>query len=292
MSLLKLDNLYCGDCLELMPNIAEHSIDAIICDLPYGVTKNHWDSIIPLNDYIEVKKRNKNIMLDYNSYMLESFKNGLTYSNALEQWNINHKKGLWSNYDRILKENGVVILFSDGMFMADVMKSNEKNWKYNIVWDKLLTTGFLNSNKQPLRQHEEVVIFYKKQPTYNPQKKKGKLNHSKGKTQKNTNNNYGEFKIVDNKDKLGDMKFPTSIWQYQKVHPSKSVHPTEKPVEILLELIRTYTNEGDIILDNTMGSGSTIKACILENRHFIGIEKDEEIFKKTQQSITEMLQWR
>jgi site-specific DNA-methyltransferase (adenine-specific) len=230
------NTLILGDCLEVMPKIKEHSVDFILCDLPYGRTKNKWDTIIPFDK-------------------------------------------LWENYERILKENGVVALFADGMFMAELMVSNKKMWKYNIVWDKVLTSGFLNANRQPLRSHEEIVIFYKKQPTYNPQKFKGQPNHSKGISQKNTNNNYGKFEIVDNREELGDMKHPRSIWTFQKPHPSKMVHPTEKPLDCIEYLIKTYTNEGDLVLDNTMGSGTTCLGAYNLNRNFIGIEKELQYFE-------------
>ena len=186
---------------------------------------------------------------------------------------------LWKNYNRIIKPNGVIALFCDGMFMAELMVSNKKMWRYNLVWDKILPSGFLNANRQPLRSHEEIVIFYKKQPTYNPQKFKGQANHSKGTSQKNTNNNYGKFEIVDNREDLGDMKHPRSIWSFQKPHPSKMVHPTEKSLECVECLIKTYTNEGDIVLDNTMGSGTTCLGALNTNRYYVGIEKDEQYFE-------------
>ena len=144
-----------GDCLELMKDIPDKSIDMILCDLPYGRTRNRWDTII-------------------------SFKE------------------LWEYYNRIIKDNGCIALFSDGLFMADLMISNRKIWKYNLIWDKVLTSGFLNANKQPLRQHEEICVFYKKPPTYNPQKVKGVPSHSKGKPKDCSNNNYGKFDFIDN----------------------------------------------------------------------------------------------
>lgn len=186
---------------------------------------------------------------------------------------------LWENYNRIIKSNGVIALFCDGMFMAELMVSNKKMWRYNLVWDKVLPSGFLNANRQPLRSHEEICIFYKKQPTYNPQKFKGQANHSKGSSQKNTNNNYGRFEIVDNREELGDMKHPRSIWSFQKPHPSKMVHPTEKSLECVECLIKTYTNEGDLILDNTMGSGTTCLGAFNTCRKFIGIEKNSDYFE-------------
>lgn len=275
-TLLQGNTIVLGDCMEVLKDggLADNSIDAIITDLPYARTRNKWDILIPLEDYI--LEENKQYTKD--QYFITAYRKGTPYNIALIDWNSNHNKGLWFYYNKVIKDNGVIVLFCDGMFMADIMKSNEKLWRYNLVWNKELTSGFLNANRQPLRQHEEMVIFYKKQPMYVPQKTKGKPNHSKGFSKKNTNNNYGEFDIVDNKEELGDMKHPTSIWQFQKPHPSKMVHPTEKPVSLIVELLRTFTTEGDIVLDNTMGSGSTGVACREENRQFIGIEKERDYF--------------
>jgi site-specific DNA-methyltransferase (adenine-specific) len=192
---------------------------------------------------------------------------------------------LWEQYNRVIKDNGCIALFADGMFMADLMTSNKKMWKYNLVWDKVLTSGFLNANRMPLRSHEEICIFYKKQPTYNPQKTVGAQNHSKGSPKECVNNNYGKFGFVDNKDSLGDMKHPTSIIRVSKPHPSVGVHPTQKPTELLRWLIETYTNPNDLILDNCMGSGSTGVACVETNRGFIGIELNTEYFNVAKERI-------
>lgn len=210
----------------------------------------------------------------------------LPYQRTQNQWDIMIPiQELWEEYKRVIKDNGVIALFADGMFMAELMISNKKMWKYNLVWDKVLPSGFLNANRQPLRSHEEICIFYNKQPTYNPQKVKGNPNHSKGKPKVNENNNYGHFEFVDNREELGDMKHPKSILTFQKTHPSISVHPTQKPIELLEWLIKTYTNEGDTVLDNCMGSGSTGVACINTNRNFIGIELDENYFNLAKNRI-------
>jgi len=196
---------------------------------------------------------------------------------------------LWSQYERIIKDNGAIILFADGLFMTDLMNSNRDLWRYNLIWDKVLPSGFLNANKQPLRRHEEMVVFYKRQPTYNPQKTKGKPNHSKGRPKKNQNNNYGEFDFVDNLEELGDMKHPTSIVRHSKPHPSMMTHPTQKPVTLFEYLIKTYTNEGDLVLDNCIGSGTTAIACINTNRNYIGIELDENYFNIANQRIGDLV---
>ena len=244
--------LYNGDCLEIMKNIPDNSVDLILCDLPYGITRNKWDSIIPLNK-------------------------------------------LWEQYKRITKENCAICLFADGMFMAKLMTSNPKMWRYNLVWNKVLSSGFLNANRMPLRTTEEIVVFYNKQPIYNPQKTKGTPNHSKGKAVNKTsddegrvNNNYGKYTIVDNNKELGDMKHPTSLITFSKPHPSVSLHPTEKPVHLCEWLIKSYTNENMTVLDNCMGSGSTGVACVNTNRNFIGIELDENYFNIAKERIEQV----
>lgn len=239
--------LHQGDCLELMKDIKSQSIDMILCDLPYGgVTKNKWDSAIPLDQ-------------------------------------------LWEAYKRIAKPHAAIVLFADGMFEANLMLSNKKMWRYNLVWDKVLVTGFLNANRMPLRSHEEICVFYDKQPVYHPQKTIGEKNHSCGTKVLNgrENNNYGDFNFVDNSEKLGCMKHPRSVLRFQKPHPSKTVHPTQKPVELCEYLIRTYTDENQIVLDNCMGSGTTGIACVRTNRRFIGMEQDAGYFDIAHKRISD-----
>ena len=236
-----------GDCLQLMPDIPDESIDMILVDPPYQRTQNKWDSIIPLDK-------------------------------------------MWEQYLRIIKPNGCMAIFADGMFMADLMKSQAKLWRYNLVWDKVLSSGFLNANRQPLRVHEEICIFYKKPPTYNPQKILGEMNHSKGKKKSCDNNNYGKYDFVDNREELGELKHPTSILRFQKPHPSVSVHPTEKSVELCEWLIKSFTNEGATVLDSCMGSGTTGIACLNTNRIFIGMELDDNYFQISKNRIQEVCQ--
>lgn len=232
--------LFCDDCLLKMRDIEGASIDMILCDLPYGVTaKNKWDTIIPFEK-------------------------------------------LWEQYNRIIKDNGTIVLFGQDKFTAKLMLSNEKHHRYNLIWDKVLPSGFLNANRMPLREHEDICVFYKSLPTYNPQKVKGSPCHKKGKAVGKmndsilNNDNYHDFKVVETE---GDMKFPTSILTFSKTHPSKALHPTEKPVALLEYLIKTYTNRGDLVLDNCMGSGSTGIACLNTNRNFIGIELEKKYYE-------------
>lgn len=212
----------------------------------------------------------------------------LPYGRTQNRWDtVLPYSQLWDRYLWVIKDNGAILLFADGLFMAELMLSNKKMWRYNIVWDKVLTSGFLNANRMPLRSHEEIVVFYNKQPTYNPQKTIGEKNHSQGKPKTNQNNNYGEHGFVDNREELGNMKHPKSIITFSKPHPSVSQHPTQKPVDLLEYLIKTYTNEGDTVLDNCMGSGSTGVACINTGRNFIGMELDESFFRIATERITD-----
>lgn len=212
----------------------------------------------------------------------------LPYGTTQNPWDIILPwEKLWTQYNRVVKDNGAIVLFAQGLFYVDLVSSNKKLFKYDLVWDKVLTSGFLNANRMPLRQHEQIAVFYKDAPTYNPQKVKGNPNHSKGKPKKGTNNNYGDFEWVDNKDLLGDMKHPTSIISCQKPHPSVAVHPTQKPIELLENLIKTYTNEGETVLDNCMGSGSTVLAAMNTNRKVIGIELNNEYYKIAEQRVAE-----
>lgn len=236
-----------GDCLELMKDIADKSIDMIVCDLPYGVTQNKGDVCLPFDK-------------------------------------------LWGQYERIIKDNGAIALFAQGLFYVDLVNSNRKLFKYDLIWNKVLPTGFLNAKRMPLRCHEQIAIFYKKQPTYNPQFTEGKPLHGRGNSYKSKevkNQNYGKFEQLDDVRKGSTQKYPTSILTFPKPHPSVAKHRTEKSIECIEWLIRTYTNEGDVVLDNCMGSGSTGVACINTNRKFIGIELDENYFEISKTRLTD-----
>ena len=229
-----------GDCLELMKDIPNKSIDMILCDLPYGTTQNKWDSVIPLDE-------------------------------------------LWKEYKRIIKDNGVIALTSQGIFTAKLMLSNEKWFKYKLVWVKSKATNFLNAKKQPLRKHENICVFYNKQPQYNPQMTEGEP-YDKGVRKNQLTGSYGDFNPVHVKSE--GMRYPTDVVYFKTAESEGKVyHPTQKPVSLLEYLIKTYTNERETVLDNCMGSGSTGVACINTNRNFIGMELDEKYFNIAKERI-------
>jgi len=187
---------------------------------------------------------------------------------------------LWKEYERIIKDNGVVVLTAQGLFTAKLIMSNERLFKYKIVWEKSKPTNFLNAKKQPLRKHEDICVFYKSQPVYNPQMKNGSP-YNKGFRKDQFTGSYGDFKTVEVKSD-GD-RYPTDVVYFKTAESEGEVyHPTQKPVELGRYLIRTFTNPGDIVMDNAFGSGSFLMAAILEFRNFIGIEKNKDVhlFKK------------
>lgn len=232
-----LNKVFQDDCLNCLPLIPDKSIDMILCDLPYGITQNDWDSHIPLDR-------------------------------------------LWAEYNRIIKDTGVIALTSQGLFTARLILSQPQLFKYKWVWEKSKPTNFLNAKKQPLRKHEDVCIFYKKQPTYNPQMKQGEP-YDKGIRKQQLSGSYGDFMPAHVQS--SGLRYPTDIIYVKTAESEGAVwHPTQKPIELGRYLIKTYTNPGDVVLDNAFGSGSFLVAALKEGRNFIGIEKNENValFKK------------
>ena len=220
-----------GDCLELMKDIPDKSIDLILCDLPYGTTRNKWDSVIDLDD-------------------------------------------MWEQYERVIKDNGAIVLTAVQIFASSLIMSKPNFFKYDLIWKKTVASGQLNVNRQPLRTHEHILIFYKKQPTYNQQMTKGKpytINR------KATYKGEGYNKQTDSYKENTGFRHPTSVLEFSNPR-HKGGHPTQKPVELFEWLVKTYTNKGDLVLDNTIGSGTTAVACLNTGRDYIGIELDEEYF--------------
>ncbi len=190
---------------------------------------------------------------------------------------------LWAEYDRVVKDNGAIVLFSQGVFTAKLIISNSKNFKYKYTWEKSKPTNFLNAKKQPLRKHEDICVFYKKQPTYNPQMTKGKP-YSKGIRKSQLSGSYGDFKPVL-VESNGD-RYPTDVIYFKTAESEGKVyHPTQKPLSLMRFLIRTYSNKNDIILDNAFGSGTTLIACCLEGRYFTGIELNKESYQFKKKKI-------
>lgn len=231
-----------GDCLECMGDIPDESIDMILCDMPYGTTRNKWDVVLPLDR-------------------------------------------LWFIYKRIIKDTGAVVLFSQEPFTSTIINSQPELFRYELIWHKTQATGFLNANRMPLRAHENILLFYKKLPTYNPQKTHGnkrKVSTSAHKRNSKKTSNYGEYKTYtyDSTD-----RYPTSVLQFSTDKQKSALHPSQKPVALLEYLINTYTNEGETVLDNCMGSGSTGVACVNTCRRFIGIEIDDNYFNIAKERI-------
>lgn len=248
--MIELDTIYNMDCLEGMKLIPDGTIDAVICDLPYGVLNSQseggsWDAVMPFEP-------------------------------------------LWEQYRRVCKPNAAIVLFAQGMFTADLMQSNRKMWRYNLVWKKGdRCSGFLNANRMPLRNHEDICVFYEKLPTYNPQMRTGFPNHKRGRPSGTLKNGcYGKFDPFAKSKIISTEKFPLSVIDIEKEHDvTKYIHPTQKPVDLLRYLVLTYTDSGGVVLDNCMGSGTTAIACLKEHRHFLGFELNKEYYDKAVQRI-------
>jgi len=193
---------------------------------------------------------------------------------------------LWEQYNRVIKENGAIVLFGTEPFSSHLRLSNLKNYKYDWIWDKVKGTGFLNAKRQPMRNHELISVFYKKQCTYNPQKTYG---HKKKKSYRSKDlqtDVYGEMK--NDYTYESTERYPRSIQVFSTDTQNSSLHPTQKPVSLIEYLIKTYTNENEIVLDSCMGSGTCGVACRNLNRRFIGIEMDEKYFEIAEERIMEI----
>jgi len=239
-------DLRLGDCLEVMKDIPDASVDAIITDPPYGTTACKWDSVIDF-------------------------------------------ELMWEQLNRIIKPNGAIVLFGAEPFSSALRMSNINNYKYDWIWEKSRPTGHLNAKKQPMRKTELISLFYKKQPTYNPQgliegvfdnRRPGRDNKITGKgVHGKERSDYGVSKYTN---------YPINILKFNNEHNvGRLKHPTQKPILLMEYLIKTYTNENETVLDFTMGSGSTGVAAKNLNRNFIGIEQDQKYFNIAEQRIKE-----
>lgn len=238
------NNIYLGDCLELMKYIPDKSIDMILCDLPYGTTDCKWDIIIPF-------------------------------------------ESLWEQYHRIIKDNSAIVLFGREPFTSKLVTSNIKEYKHKLVWNKKQSGSFMNAKYMPLQIEEDIIVFSKDRVNYYPIMRKGKM-RKKGGSKKDAqtfSTNIGKTSTFN------DLYYPINILDNfpNCVNKKANLHPTQKPVALLEYLIKTYTNEGETVLDNCMGSGSTIVACINTNRKYIGIEKELKYFEIAKKRIESVM---
>jgi site-specific DNA-methyltransferase (adenine-specific) len=234
--------IYHGDCLKIMQGLPNKCIDMILCDLPYGVTRNKWDSVIALSE-------------------------------------------LWKQYLRLIKYNGAIVLTSVQPFSSQLVMSQPKLFKYDWIWEKSISSGQLNVNRQPLRAHESILVFYQAQPIYNQQFGKGNPYHI---NRKITFKGEGYGKQRNSQKNNNGFRHPTSILEIANPR-IKNGHPTQKPLALFEYLIKTYTNEGDIVLDNCLGSGTTAIAAIRTGRRFIGMEISEDYCKMAESNIGKVL---
>ena len=235
---MKINEIYLGNCLELMPkHVEDKSIDMIFCDLPYGTTQNKWDSVIPLDK-------------------------------------------LWKEYNRVIKDNGAIVLFAQTPFDKVLGASNLKMLKYEWVWEKTQATGHLNAKKMPMKAHENILVFYKKLPTYNPQKTTGHKPMNNGVRRSSLKNeNYNEINKVDLPFGGDTDRYPRTVLEFKSDKQNNYLHPTQKPLDLIEYMIKTYTNEGDLILDNTCGSGTTGRGAKNLNRDYIMMEQDPKYYE-------------
>lgn len=243
--------LFNDDCFNIFPTLEDKSINLFILDLPYGQTACHWDSVINLDE-------------------------------------------MWKHIKRIMKPNALIVFFCTAKFGNTLINANPKWFKYDLIWKKSRKVSFLNANKMPLRQHENIYVFKDEVGTYNPQKTKGKAyNKKENMIHKDGNNLYNNGKeIINTEIKNKGDRHPTSIIpEYEGdtilvyKNPHKTIHRTQKPTELLEWLIKTYSNEGDLVMDFTMGSGTCGVACMNTKRKFIGVEMDKEIFNLAKDRI-------
>lgn len=221
-----------GDCLKVLPKLPDHSVNLVLCDLPYGTTQNDWDCLIDL-------------------------------------------QCLWSEYARVVKPRGVIVLTGQGLFTARLMMSNPKLFRYKLAWVKSKPSNFLNAKRQPLRRHEDVCVFYRQQPNYDPQMTPGEP-YSKGVRKNQHTGSYGRFNpalVASDGD-----RYPTDVIYFKTAESEGPVwHPTQKPLGLGQYLIRTYTRPRDLVLDNAFGSGSFLVAAATEGRRFVGIEQNKNV---------------
>ncbi len=256
---LDVNNIYQGDCLELMNGIPDRSIDMILCDLPYGTTKCKWDTIIPFEP-------------------------------------------LWEQYNRVIKDNGVIALTASQPFTSSLIMSNVENFKEELIWEKDVPSNFVQAKKRHMKYHESIIIFCNKGTyTYNRQmipreSKRVEQMIKNGNKHWRSNREVNEISLTTKYEPTGfdcydtKTKNPSTVIRIPRVNSrakDKTPHPTQKPVSLFEYLIKTYTNEGEIVLDNCIGSGTTAIACMNTDRNYIGIELDENYYNIAKNRINE-----
>ena len=233
-------DLMLGDCLEMMGEIEDGSVDMVLCDPPYGTTACKWDAVIPFEP-------------------------------------------MWAAVKRVLKPNGAAVFTASQPFTSALVMSNIRDFKYSWVWDKVNgVRNHLNAKKQPMRVKEDVCVFYSAQSVYNPQMREG--GYVSRKTRPGQSAGFGKVSGTDAGREISAL-YPVDVLRIPSHDPNNSVHPTQKPVALMEYLIRTYTNEGETVLDFTMGSGTTGVACVNTGRNFIGIERDPGYFEIAKKRI-------
>ena len=237
----KNGTLCMGDCLDVLPEIPDDSVDMILCDLPYGTTNFKWDKRLPFGR-------------------------------------------LWAEYSRLIREHGAIALTAQQPFATDLIVTGRKLFRYELIWEKTLACGFLNANRMPLRAHENILIFYKKLPVYHPHMTPGTSYYKKGGGDGSV---YGrKYRIQEHRNT--GQRYPRSVLRFANANARNHGHPTEKPLELFEWLIRTYTNEGDLVLDNCLGSGTTAGAAERQNRRWLGIEKELEYCEMAKRRLEEL----
>lgn len=251
--MLELNHIYCGDCLDLMPEIEDGSIDMILADVPYGITACKWDKVIPFEP-------------------------------------------MWKQIKRIIKPNGAIVMTASQPFTTDLINSNRKMFKYCWVWNKVLPANICNAKYQPMKIHEDICVFSIKMHKYYPIKTLAKSWNIRPVSEKKTNSRHLGMMLSNDRCDT-KYNFPKSIIEFNnrigECNSIYRIHSTQKPVALFEYLIKTYTNEGDTVLDFVMGSGTTPVACIRTKRNYIAIEIDPEIFETAQKRIdAELMQFK
>lgn len=272
------------DCFNIFDKIPDKSVDLIFVDLPYGTTQCKWDKVLPLNWNVNG--------LEFKDFIIEQVSHGIPYKESLENWKIRKQKGLWQHYNRILKDDGIVLLYAQTPFDKVLGESNLKMLRYEWIWEKSSATGFLNSKKMPMKAHENILVFYKNKPsktkkedfnrTYNYIKTTGhKPANWRTKTVdvQNATEVYGKTTKEHTSGGYTD-RFPRSVLKFPSDKQTSRISSTQKPLALTEYMVTTYSNEGDIVLDNCAGSFVTAEACNNLKRNWICIEKDEKIFNK------------